>query len=74
MIGDRFRAGVSALARGGEHMLRHSIGYVVVTLIILAQQNEMDLCDCLQAAYDEIKGRKGKTVNGVFVKKLIWYD
>jgi hypothetical protein len=25
--------------------------------------------DCLQAAWDEIKDRKGKTVNGVFVKE-----
>ncbi|KIH69928.1 MazG-like family protein [Salinicoccus roseus] len=58
----------SALARGDEHMLRDGIGDVVVTLIILAQQNDMDLYECLQAAYDEIKGRKGKMIDGVFVK------
>lgn len=59
----------AALARNDEYMLRDGIGDVVVTLIILAQQNEMDLYECLQKAYDEIKGRKGKTVDGVFVKE-----
>ena len=46
----------------------HGIGDVVVTLIILAMQNDMDLYECLNFAYDEIKGRTGKMVNGVFVK------
>lgn len=59
----------AALARSDEDMLRDGIGDVVVTLIILAQQNDMDLYECLKTAYDEIKGRKGKTVNGVFVKE-----
>lgn len=58
----------SALARGNQDMLRDGIGDVVVTLIILAQQNEMDLYECLNTAYDEIKGRQGKMVDGVFVK------
>ncbi|AKG74377.1 MazG-like family protein [Salinicoccus halodurans] len=59
----------AALARGDQNMLRDGIGDVVVTLIILAQQNDMDLYECLQTAYDEIKGRKGKMVSGVFVKE-----
>lgn len=58
----------AALARNDEDKLRDSIGDVVVTLIILAQQNDMDLYECLNQAYDEIKGRTGKTINGVFVK------
>ncbi|HCA4871926.1 TPA: hypothetical protein MW058_002733, partial [Enterococcus faecium] len=41
---------------------------VVVTLIILAMQNDMDLYECLNQAYNEIKGRTGKMVDGVFVK------
>lgn len=58
----------AALARNDEDKLRDSIGDVVVTLIILAQQNDMDLYECLNTAYDEIKGRTGKTIDGVFVK------
>ena len=59
----------AALARNDKDMLRDGIGDVIVTLIILAIQNDMDLYECLNTAYDEIKGRKGKTVNGVFVKE-----
>lgn len=58
----------AALARNDKDALRDGIGDVVVTLIILAQQNNMDLYECLNCAYDEIKGRTGKMVNGVFVK------
>ncbi|MUO32881.1 MazG-like family protein [Enterococcus gallinarum] len=58
----------AALARNDQDALRDGIGDVVVTLIILALQNDMDLYECLNFAYDEIKGRTGKMVNGVFVK------
>ncbi|MEB8416340.1 MazG-like family protein [Enterococcus casseliflavus] len=58
----------AALARNDQDALRDGIGDVVVTLIILAMQNDMDLYECLNCAYDEIKGRTGKMVNGVFVK------
>lgn len=58
----------AALARNDMNALRDGIGDVVVTLIILAQQNNMDLQECLNCAYDEIKGRTGEMVNGVFVK------
>lgn len=58
----------SALARKEKDALRDGIGDVVVTLIILAMQNDMDLYECLNQAYNEIKGRKGVMVDGVFVK------
>ena len=58
-----------ALARGDESELRDGIGDAIVTLIILAQQNDMDLYECLNQAYTEIADRKGKTINGVFVKE-----
>lgn len=58
----------ASLARKDEHGLRDGIGDVVVTLIILAMQNDMDLYECLNQAYNEIKGRTGKMVDGVFVK------
>ncbi|EGO8521651.1 hypothetical protein JX188_002131 [Enterococcus faecalis] len=59
----------AALARNNKNDLRDGIGDVVVTLVILAMQNDMDLYECLNQAYNEIKYRKGKNVNGVFVKE-----
>ena len=59
----------AALARNNKNDLRDGIGDVVVTLVILAMQHDMDLYECLNQAYNEIKDRKGKNVNGVFVKE-----
>lgn len=58
-----------ALAKNKPEELKDGIGDVVVTLIILAQQNVLTLDECLETAYNEIADRKGKTVNGVFVKE-----
>jgi NTP pyrophosphatase (non-canonical NTP hydrolase) len=58
----------SALAKGNKEAFIDGIGDVVVTLIILAEQNGLDIEDCLEHAWNEIKDRTGKTVNGVFIK------
>lgn len=57
-----------ALAKNNRDELKDGIGDSFVTLIILANQCGYTPSECLQAAWDEIKGRTGKTVNGVFVK------
>ena len=43
-------------------------GDVLVTLIILADQLDYDIVKCLEAAYEEIKDREGKTINGSFIR------
>ena len=45
-----------------------AIGDCAVVLIILANQLGHDFDKCLESAYDEIKNRTGKTVNGNFIK------
>lgn len=45
------------------------IGDVLVTLIIVAEQCGLDIEDCLQVSYNQIKDRKGQMRNGVFVKE-----
>lgn len=57
-----------ALARNDVESARTEIGDNVVTLIILAMQMNMDIHECLNAAYDKIKNRKGKTINGIYIK------
>lgn len=49
--------------------LKDAIGDTLVTIIVLAHQLDLDVTECLSIAYDEIKNRKGKMVNGTFVKK-----
>ena len=44
------------------------IGDCVVVLTNLAELNNVSIEDCIDAAYDEIKNRKGKMVNGTYKK------
>jgi NTP pyrophosphatase (non-canonical NTP hydrolase) len=44
------------------------LGDVFVTIILAAEMAGLRIEDCLQAAYDEIKGRTGTMQGGVFVK------
>jgi len=44
------------------------IGDCTVTLILAAELAGLDFEQCLQFAYDEIKGRTGAMVGGQFVK------
>ena len=45
------------------------LGDSFVTLIILCYQLELEPKECLQVAWDEIKDRKGKTVDGTFIRE-----
>ena len=58
-----------ALAKNNESELKDGIGDSFVTLIILANQCGFTPNECLEAAWNEIKDRKGKTENGVFIKE-----
>jgi NTP pyrophosphatase (non-canonical NTP hydrolase) len=59
----------SALLKNETENIKDSIGDVLVTLIILAETQGMNIEQCLQFAWDEIKHRKGITVNGTFIKE-----
>lgn len=45
------------------------IGDCIVVLTILAEQNDLTLQQCIECAYSDIKERKGKMIDGVFVKE-----
>ena len=47
------------------------IGDCLVVLINIAERNGLSLLDCLSHAYEDIKDRKGKMVDGVFVKERV---
>lgn len=49
--------------------LKDAIGDTLVTIIVLAHQLDLDITECLGIAYEEIKNRKGKMINGTFVKE-----
>ena len=58
------------LEDGKESILEvaDGIGDMLVTIILLSEMVGLNSVDCLADAYDEIKNRKGKMVDGIFVK------
>lgn len=49
--------------------LKLEMGDIFVTLIVLCKQLGIDCVECLEMAYEKISKRKGKTVNGLFIKE-----
>lgn len=45
------------------------IGDMIVVLINIAERNNLTIEQCLERAWDDIKDRKGKMIDGVFVKE-----
>lgn len=58
-----------AIAKRNHDDIVDGIGDSFVTLIILCQQAGIDPSHALRSAYNVIAKRKGKTVNGVFIKE-----
>lgn len=57
------------LAKGRPEQVKDSIGDIIVVLTVLTTQLDLDIEECIRMAYQEIKDRKGKMINGVFVKE-----
>jgi NTP pyrophosphatase (non-canonical NTP hydrolase) len=57
------------LLKDDQHEVMDAIGDIVVCLTNLAHMRGTTLNECVQQAYDVISKRKGKMVNGAFVKE-----
>lgn len=57
-----------AINRNNEADIIDAIGDCVVVLTILAERAGLNLEDCVESAYAEIKGRTGQIIDGTFVK------
>jgi NTP pyrophosphatase (non-canonical NTP hydrolase) len=58
-----------SILKGNRIAEEDSFGDVLVTLIILAKQRDINITIELENAYNTIKDRVGKTINGTFVKE-----
>jgi len=58
-----------ALLENDHDEINDAIGDMVVVLTNLAHIHGTDIEVCIAQAYNEIKGRKGKMINGTFVKE-----
>ena len=56
-----------SLCKGND--IKDDIGDMMVVLINIMVRNNLTMDECLSIAYNDIKDRKGKMVDGVFVKE-----
>lgn len=49
--------------------IKDDIGDMLVVMLNIAERNGVILAECLQKAWDDIKDRKGRMVDGIFVKE-----
>ena len=68
-LGEEFGELCEALAKGKRDMMKDSLGDMYVVMTILAMQEKVDVRDCIDMAYQEIKDRRGELINGTFVKE-----
>jgi NTP pyrophosphatase (non-canonical NTP hydrolase) len=52
-----------------EKDIKDDIGDMLVVMINIATRNNVSLLDCLARAWNDIKDRKGRMVDGIFVKE-----
>jgi NTP pyrophosphatase (non-canonical NTP hydrolase) len=60
-----------ALLNKDAYEVKDAIGDMVVVLTNLAALEGMQIENCIDSAYNEIKSRKGKMTNGTFVKETL---
>ena len=60
-----------ALLNKDSYEIKDAIGDMVVVLTNLAVLEGMQIENCIDSAYNEIKSRKGKMTNGTFVKQTL---
>ena len=62
---------VAAINNNDRTAAKDAYGDILVTLLIGSDMLNLSLLECLEAAYDEIKHRRGKLNSaGVFVKEV----
>lgn len=68
-LGEEFGELFEGLAKGNEELTKDAIGDMYVVMTIMAQQLGFNIEECIEIAYEEIKDRRGKMIDGVFVKE-----
>lgn len=68
-LGEEFGELCQGLAKNNASQVYDSIGDMYVVMVILSMQLGVSVEECVSYAYDEIKDRRGKMVDGIFVKE-----
>ena len=60
----------SALLKKDPYETIDAIGDINIVLIILCEQLGLNMSECVNSAYEEIKNRKGVLKDGTFIKEV----
>lgn len=60
---------LAAINSNDQEEIKDALGDILVTIILQAELQGLNLLECLEGAYNIINKRKGSMVNGVFVKE-----
>lgn len=52
-----------------EKDIKDDIGDMLVVMLNICERNGLSLFECLEVAYNDIKDRKGRMIDGIFVKE-----
>jgi NTP pyrophosphatase (non-canonical NTP hydrolase) len=59
---------INAVSTNNHLEIKDALGDILVTIIIQAKMQNLDLIECLESAYNIISKRTGKMIKGIFVK------
>ena len=59
---------IYAVSINDKAEIKDALGDILVTIIIQAKMQDLDLMECVESAYNIISQRTGKMVNGTFMK------
>ena len=68
-LGEEFGELCEGMAKNKPDQVIVSVGDMYVVLTILSMQMGINIEDCVATAYNEIQHRKGKMIDGVYVKE-----
>ena len=68
-LGEEMGELFEGLAKGREDLTKDALGDMYVVMTIMAQQLGFTIEECIEIAYTEIKDRRGRMIDGVFVKE-----
>lgn len=57
------------LAKNKPELIKDGIGDSVVVLVMIASQCGLTIEECIEEAWQTIKDRKGRMIDGIFVKE-----
>jgi len=61
---------VRALLEDDQEEFKDAVGDIVVVLTIMCAMKSVTIEECIEGAYETIKDRKGRMINGLFVKEV----